>query len=142
MRFALETTLALAASLALSASGCGAVKKVQECGQMTKTINDGITKVKAALAQPSAAAFRKVADAYDELGGNMGKLAISTDALKKDQAAYVTLTKDASKASRDFASALDAKDTKREQAAQKEFEHVKKEEDGLVDKINGTCQGK
>jgi hypothetical protein len=139
MRFALGTTLALAASLALSTTGCGAIKKVQECGKMTTTINDGLTKAKAALAQPNPAGFRKFADAYDEIGANIGKLDISTDELKKDQAAYQTMAKNASKAARDFASALEAKDVKKEELAKKEFDKVKNEEDALVQKINNSC---
>jgi hypothetical protein len=126
----------------LSTTGCGAIKKVQECGKFTTTINDGLTKAKAALAQPTPAGFRQFADAYDQIGANIGKLDISTDELKKDQAAYQTMAKNASKAARDFASALEAKDVAKQQAGKKEFDKVQVEEDALVSKINGTCQGK
>ena len=119
------------ATVALSGC-CGAAKKVKECAEMTKAINEGITKAKAINVTP--ATIGKFGDAYDETGSKVGKLDVSTPELKTEQAEYVAMTKEVSKACHDAASSKVKHDV-----AVAEINKAAAHESAIVAKMNTTC---
>jgi hypothetical protein len=126
------TALVLTTAMFAVSGCCGAAKKVKECAEMTKTINEGIQKAKAINVTP--ATIGKFGDAYDETGVKVGKLDISTPELKAEQTEYVAMTKEVSKACHDAASSKVKHDV-----AVAEINKAAAHESAIVDKMNKTC---
>ena len=126
------SVLVLALATVAMTGCCGAAKKVKECADMTKTINEGITKAKAINVTP--ATIGKFGDVYDETGTKISKLDISTPELKAEQAEYVAMTKEVSKACHDAASAK-----VKHEVAVAEINKAAAHESTIVDKMNKTC---
>lgn len=118
-----------------SAAGCGKIKQQKECAEVIKTINEGVTRAKAAnLSSP--AGFKQFAEAYEKTGQEAAKLTITDPELKKNVDDYVVLTKEIAKAARDAA------EPAKIQLAKKEIDAAAKKETDLVNKMNTTCMRK
>ena len=129
------SVLVLACGLVAVSGCCGAGKKLKECAEMTKTINEGITKAKAITVTPATiASFGKV---YEETGEKVAKLDISTPEIKAEQAEYVAMTKELAKATKDAASAGASK--AKNDVAMDEIKKAAKHESEIVNKLNKTC---
>ena len=126
------SVLVLGLAAAAMTGCCGAAKKVKECADMTKTINEGITKAKAINVTP--ATIGKFGDVYDDTGTKISKLDISTPELKAEQTEYVAMTKEVSKACHDAASSKVKHDV-----AVAEINKAAAHESAIVDKMNKTC---
>lgn len=139
------SSLPILVPLLLSLTGCGAVKKANECKALVSSINAGVTSLEAIgkgkSGNDSAVVgnLRKMADGYDKLSADTAKIEITTPELKKQATDYATLAKKSAQAARDFASAIEAKDAQKARTAEKEFDKLADEEGKLADAMNKTC---
>jgi hypothetical protein len=138
MRKALPVVLLVAAFPLL---GCGPVRKIKECGKVTGTINDGVTKAKAAVGSGPAgpAELRKIAEVYDGLAADMGKIEVTTPEVKKEADEYQTMAREVARAAREAAAATESRDKPKVVAARADFDKVRKQEEDVVGRINTVC---
>lgn len=136
------------AVVTLGTAGCGALTRAKECKELVTSINSGVTALDAlgkakSGSEPASVAqsLRKMADAYERLAADTAKVRVTTTELKTQAATYGGLAKKSAQAARDFALAIEAKDTQKARAAEKEFDKLADEEAKLVEAMNKTCQG-
>jgi hypothetical protein len=130
------TALVLTTAMFAVSGCCGAAKKVKECAEMTKTINEGIQRAKAVpiQASPTPANFAKFGEAYETTGNNVAKLDISTPELKSEQADYVAMTKEVAKGCKDAGASKTVSPV-----AAAEIQKAASHESAIVDKLNKSC---
>ncbi|MGK3995391.1 hypothetical protein [Sorangium sp. So ce1024] len=139
------TLAALVAALGLvaGAGGCGQ-NKVSECNALIEVINKGVQSIekgtKAGTDQGGSSELKAMADAMDKVAADAAQVKLTTPELQKFSSEYQAMAKDVAKAARDLATAADANDADKSNAAQAAIEKAIKQEDPLVDNINKFCQ--
>ncbi|KYF53860.1 hypothetical protein WMF18_10920 [Sorangium sp. So ce315] len=139
------TLAALVAALGLvaGAGGCGQ-NKVSECNALIEVINKGVQSIekgtKAGTDQGGSSELKAMADAMDKVAADAAQVKLTTQELQKFSSEYQAMAKDVAKAARDLATAADANDAEKSNAAQAAIEKAIKQEDPLVDNINKFCQ--
>lgn len=139
------TLAALVAALGLvaGAGGCGQ-NKVSECNALIEVINKGVQSIekgtKAGTDQGGSSELKAMADAMDKVAADAAQVKLTTQELQKFSSEYQAMAKDVAKAARDLATAADANDADKSNAAQAAIEKAIKQEDPLVDNINKFCQ--
>lgn len=127
----------------LVALGCGQ-KKINECNALIGVINTGVQNLEKSgkiAGDPSGVGeLKSMADAMDKVAADAAKVELSIPELKKYSTDYQAMAKDVAKAARDMATAAEAKDANKINAAQAAMEKAVKAEDPLVDSINKFCQ--
>jgi len=143
MRYQIVVASVLSIGAALLVTGCGQ-KKINECNALIQVINTGVQNLekgnKIAGDATGVAELKGMADAMDKVAGDAGKVELTIPELKKQRDDYQTMAKEVAKAARDMASAAEAKDANKINAAQAAMEKAVKQEDPLVDGINKFCQ--
>src|SRR5690242_1832072 len=100
------TAFLVIAGLAVSASGCGKMKKTSECNAFIDKVNTSLKEIEKHTSsrgtdQKSAAAdMKKLADLYDKLGADVGALSVTTPELKKHAGDYQAMAKKAASTAR------------------------------------------
>lgn len=144
IQFVLGPALVLALT---SLTGCGFIKKTQECKAVVDTINAGVVKLKASDEpgggdpKKEAASLKKRADTFDAIVADVKKVTVSVDELKTLTDEYVKLLQDASKAAREIAAAYEKSDLAKTRAGIESFNKVVHDEEAVVAKINKVCSG-
>lgn len=139
------TLAAFVAALGLvaGAGGCGQ-NKVSECNALIEVINKGVQSIekgtKAGTDQGGSSELKAMADAMDKVAADAAQVKLTTPELQKFSGEYQAMAKDVAKAARDLATAADANDAEKSNAAQSAIEKAIKQEDPLVDNINKFCQ--
>jgi hypothetical protein len=84
----LRAARALTATLGLtiSVSGCGSLKRVQDCERVITTVNAGLEQVRLQLPDAGADAYGAIATEYVRLGENIQTLTASRGERKSKQA--------------------------------------------------------
>lgn len=129
----------------LGLTGCGKVTKVKECNALIETVNAGVKRIEAlgsakqGGASQVTANLRKLADAYEQVGADAGKVEVTTPELKSDVADYQSFAKGEAAALRTMAIAVETGDTAKSKAAEADFDQLSKKEDALIQKMNGFC---
>jgi hypothetical protein len=128
----------------VGSGGCG-TKKITECNNLVNQINAGVASLEKG-AKPSGdsndvAGLKSMADAMDKVASDTSKVEVTIPELKKFSSDYQTMTKEVAKAFRDMATAAEAKDMDKINAAQQALDKAVKQEDPLVDSINKFCSG-
>ncbi|HSO00615.1 MAG TPA: hypothetical protein VLS89_20125, partial [Candidatus Nanopelagicales bacterium] len=125
------------------ATGCGQ-SKISECNALIEVINKGVQsleKGQKAGSDPTVAAdLKAMADAMEKVAGDASQVKLTIPELQKFSTEYQTMSKEVAKAARDMATAAEAKDPEKINAAQAAMEKAVKQEDPLVDGINKFCQ--
>lgn len=135
----------LAVSLFLA--GCGKFKKTKECNAFIEKVNTAIKEIEQHSASKAGddaqviSEMKKLADLYDQLAKDVGALDITTPELKKHAGDYQAMCTKAATTARQVATAIETKNADQADTAQKEFDKIVKQEDDLVNQINGFCQG-
>lgn len=132
------TALALVAILA-AISGCGSEKRDQ-CRALSTTMNqaaDRIDKAQASALDPSG--LKALADALDKSATETDALKITVPDLQKQQKSYAALLRDVSKTAREMASAGEAGDRAKAEAAGDAMEKIVGAEPKLVAEVNKLC---
>jgi hypothetical protein len=131
------------AGLAPLVGGCGQ-SKISECNALIEVINKGVQSLEKgpkAGADPSGVGdLKSMADAMDKVAGDAAAVKLTIPELQKYSTDYQTMAKEVAKAARDMATAAEAKDPDKINAAQANMEKAVKQEDPLVDSINKFCQ--
>ena len=142
MRYQFIVVGALSAA-GLLASGCGQ-KKINECNGLIQVINTGVQNLEKGgkfSGDPSGVnELKQMADSMDKVAADAAKVDITIPELKKFSTDYQAMAKEVAKAARDMATAAEAKDANKINAAQAAMEKAVKQEDPLVDSINKFCQ--
>jgi hypothetical protein len=133
-------------AVACFGSGCGKFKKTKECNAFIEKVNTAIKEIEQHSASKAGddaqviSEMKKLADLYDQLARDVGALDITTPDLKKHAMEYQGMCTKAAQTARQVASAIETKNADQADNAQKEFDKIVKEEDDLVNQINGFCQ--
>jgi hypothetical protein len=133
--------LIVGAALLLGATGCQ--KKANECNQLIEVINKGVdnlNKLSKSADPTSSADFKTMADTMEKLATDASKVELTVPELKKYSGEYQTMVKEAAKAARDLAAAVDAKDPAKMASANTALDKATKAEEPLVEGINKFCQ--
>jgi hypothetical protein len=144
IRPAVAVALVLASCLA---PGCGKFKKTKECNAFIEKVNTAIKEIEQHSASKAGddaqviSEMKKLADLYDQLAKDVGALDITTPDLKKHAGEYQGMCGKAAQTARQVATAVETKNADQADNAQKEFDKIVKQEDDLVNQINGFCQG-
>ena len=132
-----------AVGIMLGGAGCGQ-KKINECNALIQVINTGVQNLEKGgkfSGDPSGVGeLKSMADAMDKVAADAAKVELSIAELKKYSADYQAMAKEVAKAAREMATAAEAKDANKINAAQAAMEKAVKQEDPLVDSINKFCQ--
>lgn len=92
---------------ALAALGCSPLGRISDCERVVETLNPGLLEIQRLTGNAStAAAYRQIADAYEELGKRLSALLPKDPDLSKALASYRELTQRAAKHSRAFSDEL------------------------------------
>ncbi len=138
--------LALACALALLAAGCHNATQEAECGRFIDLVNASLveinqhTEIKGLDAKHMVTEMNTLADLYDKLAKDIGKLPITTSALAPKAEEYRRMAQSASSAARHLAVAVKDKNPKAVDAADKEFKAVVSRETGLIAGIDTACK--
>lgn len=142
----MQRFVVVAGLVALLGAGCGKIKKTSECNTFIDKVNTSLKEIekhtanKASDEAQTIAGMNKLGDLYEQLASDVAALEITTPELDKHVDAYEAMAKKASATAREVAKAVEAKDGERIDKAQKEFDQIVKQEDELVNKVNGFCQ--
>jgi hypothetical protein len=91
----------------LTSLGCGPLGRVHDCERIVETLNPGLLEIqRLASGASTAAAYRQIADAYEELGKHLSTLLPKDPELSKALANYRELTQRAAKHTRAFSDEL------------------------------------
>ncbi|MBX3131604.1 MAG: hypothetical protein KF718_33110 [Polyangiaceae bacterium] len=132
----------------LFVSGCGNLKKTKECSAFIDRVNTALSVIQqhtntAGKEDAKAAAdMKKLGELYEQLSKDVGALEITTPDLKTHTGEYQAMAAKAAAAARQVAEAIEKKDPQQAESAQTEFDKIVKQEDELVNKINGYCQAR
>ncbi len=133
----------LGAFLALPLSGCSQ-KKTNECKALITVINSGVQALEKTPPVESDATgvktLRAMADAMDKVADEASKVPLSVPELKKMSADYQKMVRDISNAEREMAKAAEERDLTQRAAAEEKLTTAVKQEEPLVEKINGFCR--
>ncbi|HVZ34071.1 MAG TPA: hypothetical protein VG963_16710 [Polyangiaceae bacterium] len=89
------------------ALGCTPLRRTSECLRVVDTINSGISGIQnLSNSGRSAAVYRQIATAYEQLGKQLGALLPKDSDLSKALASYRDLTQRAAKHARDYSEEL------------------------------------
>jgi len=120
-------------------------KKIAECNALIEVINKGVQKIASIPTgkkdSNGTAELRQMADAMDDALLSATEVRLTIPELVAYRLRYAKMARDVANSARDMASAADMKDLKKINDAQASLEIAIKEEDPIVDGINGFCQG-
>jgi len=131
---------------ALAAFGCAKFQTARECGTFASAIEQWRGQAKpvasAPAASPSAASSdaRALADRYDDLAKRIDALKLTSDELVPRAERYQKLSREAAKALRDVAAAVEKGDAETARRRRVEFDDISHGEAPLVADINGVCR--
>jgi len=140
---AFAATSPIAMGLALALGACGPSKSGQ-CGELVDVINRGVTVLaqgeKQRANDPTGTVeLRAMADTMDKVAEELHALKLDLPELRDFASKYEQLAKDASLSARAVADAADQKDKPGVQKAQEKLTQVVRQEDGIIEGINGFC---
>jgi hypothetical protein len=91
----------------LGALSCSPLGRISDCERIVQTLNPSLLEIQGLTASAStAAAYRQIADVYEELGKRLSTLLPKDPDLSKALASYRELTQRAAKHSRAFSDEL------------------------------------
>lgn len=137
---------AFAISAALLVTGCGKFKKTKECNAFIEKVNTAIKEIEQNSASKGGddaqviSSMKKLGDLYEQLAKDVGALELTTPELKTHATTYKEMCTKAASTARQVATAIETKNPEQADSAQKEFDKIVKQEDDLVNQINGFCQ--
>lgn len=132
---------------ALALLGCAKFQTARECGTFASAIDHWRSQAKTGAApapapSPSAASTdaRALADRYDDLAKRIDALKLSSDELVPPAERYQKLSREAAKALRDVAAAVEKGDAETARRRRVEFDDIARGEAPLVADINAVCR--
>lgn len=135
--------------LALGSSvlgGCDAIKKQQECNAIAETINQGIGKLDEPRADLSSSdeddqkkAVKQIGKIYGQLADDVRDMPASDDKLKKLVEDYADMADDLKKLMKDLIDAVEERDEKAVEKAQKRVDELESEETRIVGELTTHC---
>lgn len=132
---------------ALSALGCAKFQTARECGTFVNAIEQWRGQAKAAPSasaapSPSAASVDSsaLADRYDDLAKRIDALKLTSPELVPRAERYQKLAREAARALRDVAAAVEKGDAEKARRRRIEFDDIARGEAPLVADINGVCR--
>jgi hypothetical protein len=139
--FAATSPLALAAVLALGACG---PSKAGQCADLVGVINRGVTALAEGHKQQTndptgTVELRAMAASMDKVAEELHGLKLDLPELRDFAGKYEKLAKDAAESARAVADAADKKDKPGVQKAQDKLAQVVRQEDGIIEGLNGFC---
>jgi len=140
------STKRLSLLLALSVIGCRD-HRGRDCQKFVLTVNgelamiDGLTSGARAKGKTSAGEMNQLAERYQGLADQVGRLHLRTPDLARLAEEYGAVIKDAAKCASGVADSLEHQDLNRALSAQKEFGQITDREGALVRRINAACAG-
>jgi len=135
--------------LCLGALGCAKFQTARECGSFVSAIKTWKAQAPAAAASagatmPSSATAslesRALADRYDDLAQRIDALHLTSPELVPRAARYQKLSREAARALRDVAAAVEKADQEAARRRRIEFDDIARGEAPLVADINGVCR--
>ena len=91
----------------MAALGCSPLGRIHDCERIVQTLNPGLLEIQGLTGSASsAAAYRQIADAYEDLGKRLSTLLPKDPELSKALSSYRELTQRAAKHSRAFSDEL------------------------------------
>jgi uncharacterized protein YoxC len=136
---------ALVLAIAMLSVGCGKIKKSKECKTFIDKVNASLKEIEKHTNTTgkddakAVAEMKTLADLYDQLSKDVAAMEITTPELKTQSTEYQTMANKAAATARDVAQAIETQDPEKADKAKKEFDQIVKQEDDLVNKINGFC---
>ncbi len=141
-----KTLLLVLLAVSCLGLGCGKFRKTKECNAFIDKVNSSVSEIERLSAskgedeQQAIDNMKKIGDLWDALAKDVSAIDITTPDLKKHATEYQGMCTRAATTARQVATALESKNADQGDKAQKEFDRIVKEEDELVNKINGYCQ--
>lgn len=138
--------LVAAALLALAAAGCHNATQEAECGRFIDKVNSALveinkhTRIKGLDGKQMVTEMNTLAKLYDQLAVDIGKTNITTSVLGAKAEEYRRMSQSAASAARHLATAVQDKDPKAVEAADKEFKQVVSRETALIADIDKVCK--
>jgi hypothetical protein len=133
---------ALLAACALVSAGCQ--KKVAQCNELVRVINQGVEALEKrppAEGEASAVAdLASLADTMERAAGDAAKVELSVPELAGLSSEYQAMARGVAKAARDMAAAVEAKDEKKMAAAEEAMQAAAKLEEPMIERLNRLCQ--
>jgi hypothetical protein len=133
-------------ALALSGSACSKFQTARECGSFVEVIKiwkgQAAPVASAPVTSPSAASVESLtlADRYDDLAVRIDALKLTSRELVPRAQRYQKLSREAAKALRDVAEAVEKGDAERARRRRVEFDDIARGEAPLVADINAVCR--
>lgn len=130
----------------LALFGCAKFQTARECGTFASAIEQWRGQAKpgslAPAVSPSAASIdaRALAERYDDLAKRIDALKLSSDELVPRAQRYQKLSREAAKALRDVATAVEKGDAEGARRRRVEFDDIARGEAPLVADINDVCR--
>lgn len=130
----------------MSAPACAKFKTARECGTFVAAIRDWKGQAAPAasvpLSSPSVASreSRTLAGRYDDLAARIDALHVTSSELLPRAQRYQKLAREAAKALRDVAEAVEKGDGEGARRRRVEFDDIARGEAPLVADINGVCR--
>jgi len=136
-------TLATVTMLPVVASAqSGNRTKIAQCNQIIRIANTAVRETKAITnsGQPSSPqAMLKAADAMDSAARQMENLSIADRTLQSYRSRFITMYRQTSKATRNFARAYNQKDREQSELALRDLQNATAPEKQIVADINTYC---
>lgn len=136
--------LPLSAVISLLATSC-AESKISQCNKIIQVANTAVSEAKAVTNGGQASdpkAMLKAADAMEKASQEMNVIEVKDAKLQDYKAAFISMYRDTSKATRDFITAFEKKDRPAAEVALKNLQQATVPEKQLVTDINSYCSGK
>ncbi|HET9931042.1 MAG TPA: hypothetical protein VFQ35_10155 [Polyangiaceae bacterium] len=126
-------------ALLLVCTGCTRLHKTRECKDFAKLVNRRLDTIEASLAVKSAVNYRASSLTYAELSKEVRAAA---KPLHPELAAeeFAQVFDSAAHATKNYALALDSKDTQQQSELQRELERLARQEHSLVLRVNSHCE--
>ena len=125
----------------LAASGCASPKR-DECRALMSMVNTTADRVDKAQASPlDPSGLKALSEAIEKSATEAEALKLTVPDLQKHAKGYIALTRDIAKTAREMASAGEAHDRPRAEAAGDAMEKLAAQEPKLLRELNGFCHG-